>query len=174
MTSIRNVVTGTLLTGGALLAAAAGFGLAGLPAAMAADATAPAATTAGPHAGGPGHLYSQLGLSAEQQASIKSIFTAAKPQMQSLHEQMKANHLKLSQTSPDDPNYPSIVSETASSNATLAAQRTTQSENIRAQINAILTPAQKTQLAALKAQWAANPHHHRWGGHDRGAAPATE
>jgi len=101
----------------------------------------------------------QLGLSAEQQASIKAIMTAAKPQMKSAHDQMRANHLKLMQTKPDDPNYGNIVAEVAQSNAALASQRTTRAAELRAQMYAVLTPAQKTQLTALEAQWAEHPHH---------------
>ena len=140
-------------------------------------AAAPAAAP-GPHGHGwgPGRLYSQLNLTAEQQASIKAIMTAAKPQMQSMHAQMKANHLKMLQTTPDDPDYASVVAEVAQTNATLASQRTTHMSEIKAQIYALLTPAQKTQLATLEAQWAANPHQGRWhhpGGGGPAAAPAT-
>jgi periplasmic protein CpxP/Spy len=76
-----------------------------------------------------------------------------------LHDQMRANHLKLMQTKPDDPNYGNVVAEVAQSNATLASQRTTHAAELRHQMYAVLTPAQKTQLTALEAQWAANPHH---------------
>jgi protein CpxP len=119
-------------------------------------------------------IYSKLNLTAEQQTSIKAIMAAAKPQMQGMHAQMKANHLKMMQTTPDDPNYASVVAEVASANATLASQRTTQMSEVKAQIYALLTPAQKTQLASLEAQWAANPHQGRWH-HPAGAAaaPAT-
>jgi periplasmic protein CpxP/Spy len=154
MKTIRIMVAGTLLGGGALLASAAGISLAA--------AQTPQGEHA-PHEWGPGRLYSKLGLTAEQQASVRAIFEAGKPQMKTLHEQMQANHLKLSQTSPDDPNYASVVAEVAASNATLASQRTTQAEHVRAQIHALLTPAQKTQLAALEAQRAAEPHHEHWG-----------
>jgi Spy/CpxP family protein refolding chaperone len=181
MKSIRNVLAGGLVAGGALLAVAAGFGVASAAddATASATATAPSATP-GHHAWGPGRIYARLNLTAEQQASIKAIYTAAKPQMQSLHATMKANHLKMSQTTPDDPNYANVVAEVAQSNAALASQRTTQSSEIKAQIYALLTPAQKTQLATLEAEWAANPHQGHWGhwGH-RGpasaasAAPAT-
>jgi Spy/CpxP family protein refolding chaperone len=160
MKSIRTLVAGTLLGAGVLLASAAGIDIA----IAQAPATAPAGPH-GPHGWGPGHLYSKLGLTAEQQSSIKAIFEAAKPQMKTLHEQQQANHLKLSQTAPDDPNYANVVAEVSASNASLAAQRTTQSENVRSQIHALLTPAQKTQLAALEAQWAANPHRGDWGAH---------
>jgi Spy/CpxP family protein refolding chaperone len=98
-------------------------------------------------------------LSAEQQASIKSIMTAAKPQMKSMHDQMRANHLKLMQTKPDDPNYGNVVAEVAQSNAALASQRTTRAAERRTEMYAVLTPAQKTQLTALETQWAAQPHH---------------
>src|SRR5271165_1373309 len=109
MKSMRKVFAGILMAGGAVVATST------LSAPAAADdATAavppPGAPAAGPHGwghgsagGGPGHLYSKLGLSAEQQASIKAIMTAAKPTMKSMHDQMRANHLKLMQIKPDDP-----------------------------------------------------------------------
>ncbi len=178
MKSIRNVLAGSLVAGGALLAAAASFGIASAAddATASTSATAPSAPS-GHHAWGPGRLYSKLNLTAEQQASINAIYIAAKPQMQSLHATMKANHLKMMQTTPDDPNYASVVAEVAQSNATLASERTTQRSEIKAQIYALLTPAQKTQLATLETQWAANRHQGRWGhwGHRDPAstAPAT-
>lgn len=176
MKSIRNVLAGSLLAGGALLTAAAGLSIAN------AQETAPAAMpTPGPHGHGfhghhfgPWHILSKLGLTAEQKTSIKAIMTAAKPQMKTMHEQMRANHLKLSQTTPDDPNYANVVAEVAQTNATLASQRTSQGSQLWAQVYAVLTPAQKTQLATLKAQWAANPHPAHWGPHGAaGGAPTT-
>lgn len=173
MSSIRKVLAGSALAGAALFAVSAGFRVAN--AADTAAATAPAATpTPGAHGWGPGRIYSKLNLTSEQQASIKAIMTAAKPQMQSLHAQMKANHQKMQSTTPDDPNYASVVAEVAQTNATLASQRTTQMSQIRAQIYALLTPAQKTQLATLEAQWAANPHHAHWQHQGTAAAPAAE
>ena len=163
MKSIRTILAGTLLGGGALLATAAGISIAAAQTPPSAPMPDGPHGPHGPHGWGPGRIYAKLGLSAEQQASVGAIFEAAKPQMQSLHEQMKANHLKLIQTSPDDPNYANVVAEVAASNAALASRRTTQSENVRSQVNAILTPAQKTQLASLEAQWAANPPKGRWG-----------
>jgi len=174
MKSIRNVLAGSLVAGGALLAGAAAFGVASAAddATSSAAATAPSATR-GQHGWGPGRIYAKLNLTAEQQASIKAIYTAAKPQMQSLHATLKANHLKMSQTTPDDPNYASVVAEVAQSNAALASQRTTQSSEITAQIYALLTPAQKTQLATLEAEWAANPHQGHWGHRGSASAAAT-
>jgi Spy/CpxP family protein refolding chaperone len=171
MTSKRKVLAAMIVAGGTLLAAA-GFSIA-----VAADDSAPGTAASAPvghHHWGPGRLYSKLGLTAEQQASIKAVWTAAKPQMQSLHEQMKANHQKLRQTKPDDPNYGNVVAEVAQSEATLASQRTSQMAEIRAQMYAVLTPAQKTQLATLEAQWAANPHRGGPHGPSANAAPAAQ
>ena len=174
MKPMRKVFAGILVAGGALVAATVGASTAAAAddAATAAPAPAPGA---GPHGWGhgghgPGHLFSKLGLSADQQASIKAIMTAAKPQMKSMHDQMRANHLKLMQTKPDDPNYGNLVAEVAQSNAALASQRTTRAAELRTQMYAVLTPAQKTQLTALEAQWAANPHH----GPRHGPPPAAQ
>jgi protein CpxP len=173
MKSIRNVLAGTVLAGGALLTAAAGLSIATAQTTTATSAavTPPPGDPHGPgrRGWGPERLYSKLGLTAEQKSQIKAIFTAARPQMKTLHEQMRANHLKLMQTKPDDPNYANVTAEVAQSNATLASQRTTQGAQLRTQMYAVLTPAQKTQLATLEAQWEANPHQGRWG--HRGPGP---
>jgi len=149
-----------LATGGAVVAAGAGFSIASAQDAQ--DATSngtPTVPSTGRHwhhgRWGMMHLYSKLGLTTEQQASIKAIFAAAKPSMQSLRQQMQANHQKLESVTPDDANYSTVVSEVAQTNATLASQRTTEASQLNAQIYALLTPTQKTQLATLKAQWAA-------------------
>ncbi|MDP9013896.1 MAG: Spy/CpxP family protein refolding chaperone [Pseudomonadota bacterium] len=177
MKFIRKVLVGALLAGGALLTVATNLSVANAVASAADDAVAgtPSFRThdRGPHGGdphefGPEHIFGKLGLTPEQQASIKSLMAAARPQMKSFHDQMQANHLKLMQTRPDDPNYGSVVAEVAQENAALASQRTTQGAELRTQMYAVLTPAQKSQLATLEAQWMAHPHHARWGGPHEG------
>jgi Spy/CpxP family protein refolding chaperone len=169
MKSIRKVLAGTLIASGALLGGATGFSTAG---AAESATTAPSNTPdSAAHGWGPWRIYSKLNLSDEQKTSIKSILAAAKPQMTSLREQMKANHQKLMQTSPDDAAYASVVAEVAATNANLASERTTQGAELKAQIYAVLSAPQKTQLAALEAQWAANPHHGHWGHRGPGAPP---
>jgi protein CpxP len=165
MKSNRNLLVGTVLAAGALVTTAAGISIA-----TAADepTTAPAAAP-GPHGWhhhhGAGHLYSQLNLSAEQQASIKTIMANAGPQLKSIHQEMRANSLKLSQTQPTDANYASVVSQVTQANGSLHSQMITQREAVRAQVFKVLTPAQQTQLAALKAQMQARMQA------GRGAAP---
>jgi len=166
MKSIRNLLTATLLTAGVLLTAATG-----VSAASAADAAAGAPPPGNPgrhHHGGPWHLLSKLDLNASQKQQIKSIMTAAHPQMESLHERMHANMLKLQQTKPTDPNYTSIVSQASQTHGSLSAQMLTQHAEVRAQVFKVLTPAQQTQLATLEAERQAHKHG------ARGGAPAAE
>jgi Spy/CpxP family protein refolding chaperone len=157
MTSTRNLLTGTLLAAGALLTAATGISLATAADDATATATTPPAGPHGWHHHGPGHLYSKLNLSPEQQASIKTIMSNAGPQMKSIHEEMRANSLKLGQTQPNDPNYANVVAQVTEANGSLHSQMITQREAVRAQIFKILTPQQQTQLAALQAQMLNRP-----------------
>jgi Spy/CpxP family protein refolding chaperone len=177
MKSNRNLLAGTLLAAGALATTAVGISIA-----TAADETTTAAPTApGPHGWhhhhhGAGHLLSKLNLSAEQQASIKTIMANAGPQMKSIHQEMRANSLKLSQTQPTDANYPSVVSQVTQANGSLHSQMITQREAVRAQIFKVLTPAQQTQLEALKAQMQARMQAGRaaWAGRAAAAPPAAQ
>jgi Spy/CpxP family protein refolding chaperone len=165
MKSIRNLLAGTALAAGALLGAGTMVSIA-----TAADETrAPATPPAGAHAWGghgwhrhhgPGFLYSKLGLTDAQKADIKTIMQSNGPQMKALHEQLRANSLKLQQTQPNDPNYSNVVSQTASANASVHQQVDTLKATIRQQIFAKLTPAQQTQLQTLEAQMAARHAEH--------------
>jgi Spy/CpxP family protein refolding chaperone len=172
MNSIRNLLTVTLFTGGAALTAAAGMSLAS----AADEATAAAQPPASPGAfeghrhGGPWHLLGKLGLSAAQKQQIKDIMTAAHPQMQTLHQQMRANSLKLRQTKPTDPNYANVAAQVSQTHGTLSAQAMTQRAELRAQVFKVLTPAQQTQLATLEAETPAHKHGGRRGP-DTGAIP---
>jgi Spy/CpxP family protein refolding chaperone len=98
------------------------------------------------------HLLAQLNLTPQQQASVKTILAGAAPQMKSIHQEMRANSLKLQQTQPTDPNYANVVAQVTQANGSLHSQMITQREAVRAQVFKVLTPAQQTQLATLQAQ----------------------
>jgi Spy/CpxP family protein refolding chaperone len=159
MKSIRNMLTATLLTAGAVLTAAAGLSIASAQTTTGATTTPPEGPSGHHgwgHHRGPWHMLSKLGLSDAQKAQVKTIMTAARPEMQSLHEQMHANMQKLQQTQPTDANYSTIAAQVSETHGSLSAQMMTQQANIRAQIYKVLTPAQQTQLATLQAQMAAH------------------
>lgn len=156
MKSIRNLLAGTALAAGALLTVGSVFSIA-----TAQTTPAPATPPAGEYGGHGWHhhrhggwLYSQLGLTDAQKASIKTIMQTNGPQMKALHEQLQSNSAKLRQTQPNDPNYSNVVSQTASANASVHQQMDTLKATIRQEIFAKLTPAQQTQLQALEAQMA--------------------
>jgi periplasmic protein CpxP/Spy len=170
MKSIGILLGGTLLAAAAILSAATSISIAS----AADEATAATPPAMGPHAWhqGPGHLYAQLNLTAEQKAQIKTIMSGAGPQMKSIHQQMRSNSLKLRQTQPNDPNYPNVVAEVSQADASLHSQMITMHEDVRAQVFKILTPAQQTQLAALEAQMQSRGH--GFGPHGAGAPPAAQ
>jgi Spy/CpxP family protein refolding chaperone len=155
MKSNRNLLAGSLLAAGTLMAAAAGISIA-----TAADTVAPAAPAApaapGPHAWhhhhGTGRLLAKLNLTPQQQAAVKTIMANAGPQMKSIHQEMRANSMKLHQTQPTDASYASVVAQVTQANGSLHSQMITQRESVRAQIFKVLTPEQQTQLVALQAQ----------------------
>jgi len=154
MKSNRNWLAGSLLAAGALWAAATSLSIA----AAAEEATTAAAPAPAPgghawhHHHGFEHLLGKLNLSAQQQASVKTIMANAGPQMKSIHQEMRANSLKLRQTQPNDPNYANVVAQVTQANGSLHSQMITQKEAVRAQVFKVLTPAQQTQLAALQSQ----------------------
>jgi periplasmic protein CpxP/Spy len=179
MKSNRNWLVATLLSAAALATAAAGISIA----TAADDATAAPAGAPGPHGPGPhgwhhhgGFLLSKLNLSAEQQASIKTIMANAGPQLKSIHQEMRANSLKLSQTQPTDASYASVVSQVTQANGSLHSQMITQREAVRAQIFKVLTPAQQTQLAALQAERQVRMQAGRgaWAGRGAGGPPPAQ
>jgi protein CpxP len=94
----------------------------------------------------------QLNLTAAQQQSIRSLLETAKPQIQSLHKQLRTNGETLRSTPPDDGGYAALVA----TEKQLAAQSIQQRADLHTQIYALLTPQQKAQLpevlAAIKAK----------------------
>jgi len=155
MNSIRKLLAGSLLAAGALATAAASISIA--TAADPAVTTPPTEGMGGGwhhhHRHGSGHwMMSKLNLTDAQKAQVKSIMTAAGPQMKSIHQQMRANSMKLSQMAPTGGAYTATVQEVSQANATLHAQMITQREQIRASVYKVLTPAQQQQLATMKAE----------------------
>ena len=117
-------------------------------------------------------MLGKLGLSDAQKSQIKSVFEGAKPQMQSLHEQMRANSAKLEEVKPTDANYASIASQVSQAHGSLAAQMVAQKAELRSQIFKVLTPSQQTQLTTLEAQMRAR-RQAAWAAHGSNRNDAT-
>ena len=99
-----------------------------------------------------GHMFDQLGLSDAQRAQIKQLtrqaFAQAKPQMQALRQARQA----FESAAPGTAGYQTAASNLAEAEADAARTRATNRANLRAQIYQVLTPAQRTQFASLRAQ----------------------
>ncbi|RAO77814.1 Spy/CpxP family protein refolding chaperone [Dyella jiangningensis] len=112
----------------------------------------------GPHDGwhgGHGHefagAYAKLNLSDAQKANIKQImqnaFSQTKTQRQNLRQQREA----FEQMAPNASGYQAAATALAQAEGAAATARVQQRAAIRAQIYAVLTPAQQAQLATMKA-----------------------
>lgn len=99
-----------------------------------------------------GHMYDQLNLSDAQRTQIKQLtqqdFAQAKPQMQALRQARQA----FESAAPGTAGYQTAASNLAEAEADAARTRTTNRANLRAQVYQVLTPAQRTQLASLRAE----------------------
>jgi Spy/CpxP family protein refolding chaperone len=99
-----------------------------------------------------GHVYDQLNLSDAQRTQIKQLtqqdFAQAKPQMQALRQARQA----FESATPGTAGYQTAASNLAEAEADAARTRTTNRANLRAQVYQVLTPAQRTQLASLRAE----------------------
>ncbi|MEO1204550.1 MAG: Spy/CpxP family protein refolding chaperone [Pseudomonadota bacterium] len=108
----------------------------------------------GPRGGGPErmleHMADYLDFDATQRASMENILEAARPEIQSMREQMRVNRHALETLNPDDPAYDMLLNDIAISNGELAAQGTFLFTRIRSEVNAILTDEQREKLKRKK------------------------
>lgn len=120
----------------------------------------------GPQGGfhGRGHgafeAYSKLNLTDAQKASIKQImqgaFSQGKAQRQALRQQREA----FEQMAPNASGYQAAATALAQAEGAATTARVQQRAAIRAQVYAILSPAQQAQLTSFKAQREAR--HQQW------------
>ncbi|HET6906384.1 MAG TPA: Spy/CpxP family protein refolding chaperone [Rhodanobacteraceae bacterium] len=94
----------------------------------------------------------KLNLSDAQRDQIKQLakqdFEQLKPRMQAVRQQRKA----FGSMDPNSAGYQAAAGNLARAEADLASARVMQRAALRAQIYNVLTPAQRSQLAAMRAQ----------------------
>ena len=111
----------------------------------------------GPHGGhGHGHgafeAYSKLNLTDAQKASIKQIMQTAFSQGKAQRDTLRQQREAFEQMAPNASGYQTAAASLAQAEGAATTARVQQRAAIRAQVYAILTPAQQAQLATLKAQ----------------------
>jgi Spy/CpxP family protein refolding chaperone len=147
---------------GLLVLAIGSIGIGGAVGIASAQTAAPATTTTNtaPAAGHEWHRHhggmllgmtlratKQLNLTADQQASIKSILANARAQAKAAHAAGQAPMDMTALGNPGDPNYATALQ----SAKTFAANRIQQESELQGQIYNVLTAQQKAQLPAVLA-----------------------
>ncbi len=166
---------------GLLVLAAASIGVGGAVGIASAQTPAPATTTAP----APGHKWHghhggmlvgltlratrQLNLTADQQASIKSILANARAQMKAAHASGQAPVDMAVLANPGDPNYATALQ----SAKTLAANRIQTESELQGQIYNVLTAEQKAQLPTVLAAMKAQAAERRANWEQKHAGPST-
>lgn len=112
-------------------------------------------------------MADDLNLSAQQRQQFKQIHTDSRTAGQSIHEAMKKNRDALRMLDPGAKDYSAQVARLADEKAELVKQMVIHHSEVRAQIYAILTPAQRTKAAEMKTNFRKGGKPGR-GGMDRG------
>ncbi len=123
----------------------------------------------GPKGGpkGPGGFMLQraaraLNLTADQQAAFQKVMDQQKPQMDSLHQQMRDNRQKLEAALSADNPDPAAVGTLAIEGHKLRQQGRALHEQMAQALRALLTPEQQTKFDALQSLRESGPG--PWGG----------
>jgi periplasmic protein CpxP/Spy len=122
---------------------------------------------AAPDAGGPGSsdhgwhghrghgqmmMLHKLNLSDAQKASIKQIVSTNREQNKGQRQALRQQRAAFESMTPNQVGYQAAAASLAQAEGQATQARVQQMANLRAQIYAVLTPAQQAQAATLKAQ----------------------
>jgi len=102
--------------------------------------------------GGDGRLARRIGLSAEQQASIRALVDRARPTALALRDELRSNRVELMDTPTDGPDYDAVVQRVAESNGRLTSELIRHHAQLRAEVQALMTPEQREQAQAVKLE----------------------
>lgn len=98
------------------------------------------------------HDLKALDLSDAQKASIKTLLQNTRQQLKPQFEALRAQRQALDAAVPGSPEFHNAAAALAQAASVAAAARVQQQAELRTQIYALLSDAQKAQLAALQAQ----------------------
>lgn len=110
----------------------------------------------GPH--GHGHEHGQLmalrklDLSGAQRASVRQIMQTQFASHKAARQALARQRMAFESMTPEQVGYQAAAASLAQAEGDATRARVQQQANVRAQVYAILTPAQKAQLATLQAQ----------------------
>jgi len=97
-------------------------------------------------------MLHKLNLSDAQKASIKQIVSTNREQNKGQRQALRRQRAAFESMTPNQVGYQAAAASLAQAEGQAAQARVQQMANLRAQIYAVLTPAQQAQAATLKAQ----------------------
>jgi Spy/CpxP family protein refolding chaperone len=111
----------------------------------------------GRHFGGHGHhgmhdAFAKLNLTDAQKASIKQIVQTSRGENRDQWKALRTQREAFEQMTPDQVGYQAAAARLAQAEGQATQARVEQRAKVQAQIYAVLTPAQKAQLATMRAQ----------------------
>ena len=92
------------------------------------------------------HMADHLDLDDSQRQAVTNILEAAKPEIEALREQVRANREALASLEADDPAYSAQINDIAISNGQLATEGTLLFTRVRGEVHAVLTDEQLEKL----------------------------
>ncbi|WP_431637941.1 Spy/CpxP family protein refolding chaperone [Dyella sp. KULCS107] len=112
------------------------------------------------HFGGHGHrghhgmheAFAKLNLTDAQKASIKQITQASREQNKGQWQALRTQREAFGQMTPDQVGYQAAAARLAQVEGQATQARIEQRAKVKAQIYAVLTPAQKAQLATMRSE----------------------
>ncbi|MGH8336639.1 MAG: Spy/CpxP family protein refolding chaperone [Gammaproteobacteria bacterium] len=106
----------------------------------------------GDHGHGQMMMLGKLNLSDAQRASIKQIVSSSREQNKPARQALRQQRAAFEAMTPNHAGYEAATVLLAQAEGHATQERVEQMANLRAQIYAVLTPAQQAQMATLKAQ----------------------
>ena len=92
------------------------------------------------------HMADHLDLDDTQKTQVQSIVEAARPEIDALREQLRANREALESLEAGDSAYSARLNDIAASNGQLATEGTLLFTRVRSEIHAVLTEEQRDKL----------------------------
>ncbi|MFM8480833.1 MAG: Spy/CpxP family protein refolding chaperone [Gammaproteobacteria bacterium] len=96
--------------------------------------------------------FVQLGLSDAQRSQLRGVSETHRAATEPLRDQVRTAQQTLANAKPDDPNYAAVTAEARANLDAARAQLRDQQEQLRSQMQAVLTPEQRNALEARRAE----------------------
>ncbi len=99
------------------------------------------------------HITRRLELDETQAQTLRNIVDASRPEIIELRERAIENHQAVRELDASDSEFDTKLSLLARENGELATAATLLHGRLRAELNAVLTPEQRAELADMPSRW---------------------